>query len=372
MKLNGSVFVHSCHASLEYDTSRVLQHIGLTVPRSNSDRGAFERPAVIGYNDQDFGEEIRGRVQSLTCREEDFEGCDYILMFNPADFHMRLLHFAQFRPTVMILHGQWIERQLDELAGAMNKLVEEGKPCRGWIACYTRREETELLKRLRSDLHGHVRHIRYAKDFAEYYPWKDPETFRRYKEAINDALFTGNTKHRELKVQEFSPARMPFIYTSVHSMKERAEACCYEQWKQIVKDLPHLFSGRRSEEDGGMGLITFMEQRQLYRTCGVYVSVPAWPAPWVLNANEAMCSGAPIAYFDNDRGIAEEGIFDNDVGCCSKDPAKLREYTIKCLKDEGFRAEQSAKVLARSIEFFDFETQCGKWVSLFNDMAKSK
>jgi glycosyltransferase involved in cell wall biosynthesis len=89
--------------------------------------------------------------------------------------------------------------------------------------------------------------------------------------------------------------------------------------------------------------------------------------PLVLNVVEAMCAGAPVAFYDNQRGIKGEGIFEG-VGCLSDNTGTLRNFLKRCLDDKPFREDQSAKSLARAKEFFAFETQVEKWRVLFSQM----
>jgi hypothetical protein len=174
-KIKARVFYNSCHASIEYDICSIFRHLGMTITRGNLDRSHDERPAIPGYNDnQDYGDEIRNRVDALACIESDFENCDMIFMINPADFHWRIEHFARFRPTVMWLNGQWVENQLDELAGKINGQLDRGEQPRIWVAVYTKHEEEYLRKRVHTQLQDRIHHIRFCKRIEDYYNPKAP------------------------------------------------------------------------------------------------------------------------------------------------------------------------------------------------------
>jgi glycosyltransferase involved in cell wall biosynthesis len=342
-KVNARVFYNSCHASIEYDICSIFRHLGMTITRGNLDRSHDERPAIPGYNDnQDYGDEIRNRVDALACIESDFENCDMIFMINPADFHWRIEHFARFRPVVMYLNGQWVENQLDELAGKINGQHDRGEQPRIWVAVYTKHEEDYLRKRVHTQLHDRIHHIRFCKRIEDYVgPSGTPSQLHRQQ----------------------------FIYTTCNDIHNRGDSCYWKEWKEIVPGLPYVLSGRNTEQVEGKGLLPFDELRLNMRQCAAYMGVPCYPAPLVLNVVEAMCAGAPVAFYDNQRGIKGEGIFEG-VGCLSDNTGTLRNFLKRCLEDKPFREDQSAKSLARAKEFFAFETQVEKWRLLFSQMAK--
>lgn len=337
------IFYNSSHASIEYDMCSIWKHLGMQVVTGNMDRTFEERPEIPGFSGFDFGEEVRARVNSLTCVESDFSGTDMIFMINPSDFHHRIAHFAKFRPVCMYLAGQWVDKQLDELAGNINGQLDRGEQPRIWVAVYSKVEEEYLRPRIYKQLQDRIHHIRFAKKFEDYAPWY----------GIHDA-----------------PERHNHIYTTCNDLKARSKACNFEEWQEVVKGFNHRLSGRRSDEIGGLGLVPFSQMRQEMWDCAAYMGVPCWPAPLVLNMVEALCSGCPVAFYDNGRGAAHEGIFDHGVGCCSSEIAGLRSYLHRCLNDKAFQREQSAMALERAREFFKFETQVEKWRVLFNQMAE--
>ncbi len=316
----------------------------MTVVKGNMDRGFEERPAIAGYSGFDYGDEARHRFDTLTCIPEDFEGCDMVFMVNPADFHQRIEHFSKFRPVVSFINGQWIDLQLQELAGKMNGQHDRGEVPNIWVACYTKREENFLRPRVHTQLQDRIHHIRFAKKFEDYAPW---------------TLGKGE-----------APKRQPYVYTTCHDIHRRAESCNWSEYQAITKGMQKKLSGRNTNEVGGQGLVSFDLMRQQMRECGAYMGVPCYPAPLVLNLVEAMCSGAPVAFWDNGRGIAEEGIFDGGVGCCATKIDDARDFLQKCLKDASFRADQSAASLIRAQEFFDFDKQVEKWAVVFRAMSK--
>jgi hypothetical protein len=345
--IKGNVFYNSCHASIEFDQCSIFKHLGMKVVKGNLDRSHEERPAVKGYNeDQDYGDTIRNHVDNLACVEEDFSGCDMVFMINPADFQHRAPHFAKFRPTCMFLNGQWVPRQLDELASQINGQMDRGEQPRIWVAVYTKVEENYLRPRIHTELQSRIHHIRFAKKFEDYYPW-----------------LTGTQPTP-------APERKPFIYTTCNDIQNRGNSCNWTELQEIRRDLPHVLSGRNTNNVGGQGLIPFDQLRQQMRECSGYLGVPCWPAPLVLNIVEAMMCGAPVAFYDNGQGVAEEGIFNDEVGCCSSEIEGLRSFLKRCLSDHSFREEQSQKSLQRASEFFDFNKQVEKWRVLFKQMSE--
>jgi hypothetical protein len=344
-QIKARVMLNSSHASLEHDVCQLFQHLGMTVANGNMDRSYEERPCIPGYSGFDFGEEVRTRMNSLTCEERDFDGCDMIMFFNPSDFHHRIAHFAKFRPVVMYLVGQWLDKQLDEMCGAINGQVDRKEQPRIWVACYSKREENYLRPRIYKELQDRVHHIRFAKKLEDYCPWS----------------LDGSK----------APERSEFIYTTCNDIHRRAESCVFHEWEKVIDGLPFELSGRNTQEvPGGKGLLPFDTIRKKMRECAAYMGVPCWPAPIVLNMIEAMMSGAPIAFYDNQRGIKDEALFDGDVGCCSHDISALRSFCNLCLRTKSFREDQSAKSLQRAKEFFEFKQQAEKWRVLFSQMEQ--
>lgn len=361
--LKGRVFLHSVHASLEHDMAAIFKHLGLTIAKANMDRSFAERPEILGYTGLDYGDEIRGRVDSLNCTKEDFEGCDMAFIMNPSDFHQRVEHFSNFLPTVCYVNGQWVDQQLDELASKINGQWDRREKGSDetpniWVAVYTKREENYLRPKVHTQLQDRIHHIRFAKKFEDYYPWALPiDRFVALRKA-------------DPSIPLKPPEREDWIYTTCNSIHHRGDCCNYQEYKLVTADFKRKLSGRHSEEIGGQGLIAFDQMRQQMRTCAGYLGVPAWPAPLVLNIVEAMMCGAPVAFYDNMRGIAEEGIFDGGMGATSFYVEGLKGFLKRCISDKGFREEQSGKSLERAKEFFDFYKQVEKWRVLFEQMSQ--
>jgi len=328
---------------LEYDYAQILQHLGLTLVNGNMDLSHEERPLIPGYGDFDYGDEMRERVNTMTCRKEDFDGCDMILTMNPSDFHQRIEYFSKFRPTVTYVNGQWIDIQLQEVAGKLNGQWDRGEVPNMWVVVYTKREENFLRPLVHTQLQDRIHHIRFAKKLSDYSPW--------------------------IAKGEKAPARQPYIYTTCHDIHRRGLSCNWSEYQGATKELSRKLSGRNTNEVGGQGLIPFDQMRKQMAECGAYMGVPCYPAPLVLNVVEAMCAGAPVAYFDNQRGISEEGIFDGGVGRCSSYYPDLHDFLERCLKDPGFREVQSLLSLNRAREFFDFNKQVEKWAVVFRSMS---
>lgn len=335
----GKAFCWFAHASLEYDLADILKTLGIAVVKANNDREHKERPCIPGYNDMDFGDDIRGRLQSMTCRAEDFEGTNFIFLMNTDKFHHQVAYLSQFKPVILYLFGQHLDLQLDEFAGKMNKQIDLGQNPNIFTVCYSKREYDYLMPRLYREVQHHLYHIRFAKRLEDYSP---PSGFER----------------------------LPFVYTSSNSIQNRGDQCGWPQLKEIRTKVPHLLSGHETDQVGGMGRISFDHLRKLYWTCSAYVTFPAWPAPLVMNLKEAMLAGAPTAFYDNGRGAADEGLFNDGVGCLSNNVDGLVSYCKRALTDRQFRIEQSAMCQDRAIQFYDFKRQIHRWVELFNEMEK--
>lgn len=334
------VFYNSPHASIEYDMALIYEYLGMTITRGNLSRDNEERPThPLILSSEEPSEECKQRHRvdgPLDFLEEDFKDCDVIQIINPSDFQRRVVKYSEFRPAVVYINGQWIDNQLNELAGSINKLYEEGKRVPVWIAVYSRREYNYLFNRIHTEIRHHLHHIRFAKRKEDY------------------EFVSGDD-------------RLSYAYTTCHSIHHRGGACNYEELKAATEPFPWLLSGRHTEEIGGMGLISFDEMRFYMSHCGVYVGVPCWPAPIVLNVIEAMFTGAPVTYHENQRGMAEEGLFEG-VGSLTYETGAHRNFIRNCLRDKSFRSDQSHLSRKRAIQFFDFPQQADKWGELFKQI----
>lgn len=349
----GRCFFNSCHASLEHDLADVFKTLGIKIVKANNDRAHTERPCIPGYNDMDYGDELRARIDNMMCTAEDFEGTNFILMMNNDQFQHRVSHLAQFKPIIVYLFGQHTDQQLAEFAGKMNVQFEKGMQPNIFTVCYGKREHDYLEQRLCTEIKNHLYYIRFAKRLDHYYPWKVPSL-------LSDSVSTLGP----------IPNRLPFVFTASNSIQNRGDQCGWPDLQIIRSKLPHILTGNETEAVQGTGRITFDELRQFYWTCGAYVSFPAWPAPLVMNLFEAGLSGCPIAFLDNGRGAKEEGLFDGGVGCLSTQPNDLYEYCKRAIKDKGFQNEQSLMVQQRFTEFYEFNRNLAKWRELFTEMSK--
>lgn len=351
----GKCLFISCHASLEWDIAEIFKTLGVQVVKANNACGHEERPNIPGYTDHDFTDDLRARVNTMSCNESDFEGTNFIFLMNTDDLPHRVAYFAKFRPVIIYVFGQHVSLQLDELAGKMNNQWEKKRTPNIFTVCYARREYEYLKSRLATEVLNHLYYIRFAKKLEHYYPWR-----------ANDSCWDDNSLHFPGE----PPMRLPFVFTASNSIHHRGDGCGWPQLRELRTKFPHILTGNDTQEVGGTGRITFEELLNFYWTCGAYVTFPAWPAPMVLNMMEAMLSGCPTAFYDNGMGAQDEGIFNDGVGCLSSDLGQLEEYCKRALKDKGFQKEQSEKCQQRAIEMWEFNRQLPAWEALFGELSK--
>lgn len=347
------VAFNSNHAAIESDFAKIWKYLGVRLTGGNIDHSFHERPKPYpNWDDLEWPEEAKQRIMnnSPEVTREDFGDCDFVQIINPNNFHERISNFSRILPICAYVNGQWVRTQLEHVCSEMNKQFESGQVCNIAVACYSKREEGILRSNVHTELQSRIKHIRFAKDISELAPWLFDESEKR-------------------------PKRYPFAFTTCHSIHHRGDGCMFPQLRDSVSGFAHILSGRHTEEipqDQGIGMTEWGDLRWLMRRCGVYVGVPAYPAPIVLNFIEAMGTGAPICFFDNGQGMVEEGIFDDGVGCLTSDVGTARGFIERCLNDEGFRQEQSDKSLARAREFFSFEQQADLWGELYDDLLNHK
>lgn len=338
------VFINGVHAGAEYDFGLVCKHFGIECVAGNSSEPKEDhlriKPRIPGWEIPQISEETLSSITKLECNGDEFKDADFIFIVNPADFQERMPYFSGFKPVIMYLSGQWISSQLLKLIDYMNHQYESAQICNIAVCCYSKAELTFLKHELRPELHGRVGYVSFFKKLEEY-PF-------------------GQWDRRE-----------HFVYTSTHSPHRRGKFgkdAMFPEWIQVAKKFDIILSGMGTEDIGGLGCLPFEELVHRYQTCRCYVTVPAWPAPLVINLAEAMLCGAPVAFFDNDGGAQGEGIFEGNVGCLSSDPEVISRYVAECLASDDFCEEQSELCAAKARDMFDFDKNVTVWGSVLDSL----
>tara|TARA_Y100000310_G_scaffold249502_1_gene255570 strand:+ start:2917 stop:3867 length:951 start_codon:yes stop_codon:yes gene_type:complete len=312
--------------------SKMFQMIGVKCPYSDMDVGNPERPHIKGYR------EVSGQQQRTNSKhwnrmwqQKDFKGIDFIYMMNFGDVDEHARYYAQFRlPIFVHLFGQYNIRLICNLIDAG---IEHDNI---FLVCYSK-TEMGIYHKVSFDHKGFRSRIHYIP-FA-----LDPDEFDNWD------------------------GSKPKVYTTCNDFQNR-QSCNFPVYQDIVKDIPHVFSGRNTEEVGGIGLQSYDDLKSNYQAYRMYLSMGTIPAPYTLTPLEAMMTGCPTAIYDNGMGISDEGILSNDgtVGIVSNDLVVLREYIQRTIDDKAFADDQSNKVRARAMSLFHLQAVAKQWKELLS------
>jgi len=250
------IYLHSCHAVLEYDQAKMLMGLGHEVV------GLF-----------DVGSEQRPKIKGVTDRNVEFDdGVDLFLVHQLEEFERRAVAYASLgKPVVVMAFGQGSREQHRLLAQSMHRYknlhvcaysvkdhaiyCEEGAPC----------EQLRL--------------IRFGKDLKEFGKWK------------------GGT---------------PRVLVMCNDIHRRGEACGWDVVHKLsARGLPITLCGNNTDKQDympGLGQVDYDEIKHLMRSYRVAFNVGTIPAPYTLSLVEQICTGMPVVAWDNGCGIVDEGL----------------------------------------------------------------
>ena len=302
------VHIHSCHATLEYDTAVQFKMLGWEVG-GTFDVGSVERPKVEGATD-------RSTPNFL-------EEADVIL-----------LHQCENFPQVQ---EQYIKKY--------NKPVISHAFGQG---CYAQHAYlTQLCKD--TPLSSIVAYSR--KDYLMYKDLGVPESqlaLIRFGKNLDEYRSAGGWS-----------GRLPICYVACNSAPRRGDGCGWTVLNTLVDmGIPILLSGTETEVlHFGVGQMSYVSMKAMFRQARCYLSLGTMPAPYTLSFMEAMCAGCPVVAYDNGYGIAGEGF---DVALCKS--AEDIALTIgQYWRDRGAAEMASQKMIANSDREFDNNKVIQQW-----------
>ena len=315
------VYIHSVHASLEYDQAMMFLQMGHSVA-GNFDVGSPHRPKIKGVTDVSYP------------YEQGLDEADLYLLHQCEDYSNVFERYASQRKdrgtVVLNLFGQGCEEQHKHTVTVLNEYPN------AYAVSYSHKDHNHLV-----DLGAHpdkVRMIRFGKnmdDFREHGGWN---------------------------------GRLPIAYMSCNGLQHRNEGTSWPMLNELMKtDVPLLLSGNDSRRHSyGIGELDYPTLRAMYRQCGVYVSLGTKPAPMVLTLVEAICTGTPVIAYDNGCGIANEKL---DGVWVVGDVVRLYASIMRVLQDANTRRLMHEKMMVLADAEFDMVNVASRWDELMGVMG---
>lgn len=306
--MNDRVFVKSCHASLEYDHSRMFKDLGYQV-----------------FGDWDIGSKQRPKIEGVTDVNSDIDNFDFV-----------------------VLH------QVPQYVDVMKNLLSKGK--RVVLVSFGQADtwQYEALGAICRD-HPHA--------YVAPYSAKD---YRRHKEAgcpdhKSKLLYFGKY------FEDFEPwaGIYPVAYSTCNSIHKRGHGCGWELMRTLKKAIPLMLSGKETDEVGGMGEIPEPMMRERFRDHACFVSFGTMPAALIMSQIEAWCAGVPTVIYDNGHGIAEEKM---DL-LLSGDVNVMIDHAQRLLSDKGYAEVWHLNSL-KNRERFDVKKVGPQWAEFITQILK--
>ena len=301
-------YIHSCHATLEYDTAVQFKMLGWEVSGS-FDTGSVERPKVEGMTDESN-------------------------RFSPGEADFILLHQCENFPEVM-----------EKYILKYNKPVISHAFGQG---CHAQHESVVQL----------ANDSKLASVVA--YSWKDYHTYQDLgipSEQLAMIRFGKNLS--EYRGERGWSGRMPFCYVTCNAAPRRGDGCGWGLLNELVDmGVPLLLGGQETEAlPFGLGQLPYDTMKSMFRQARCYLSLGTMPAPYTLSFVEAMSAGCPVIAYDNGYGVADEGF---DVVLC-KSAQDIASHIGEYVSNRGAAEVLSQKMIDVSNREFDNNKVIEHW-----------
>lgn len=310
------IFIHSCHASLEYDQVRMFLGMGHAVV-GHFDVASTQRPRIPGVTDRS--------IPVTQISKATLAGADVVILHQCENFHLRALHYAALGvPVIVMAFGQGGNEQHAFIA----KQAREGLPVH--VAAYSATDYHRYRGLGLTD--RQVTLLHFSKRQEDYRVW------------------TG---------------QWPVIYIACNSIFRRGAdgtACQWPMIQKLMQEFPVVLSGIETELVGGLGEVSPAAQRNLLAQARVFLAQGTVPAAYTLGLVEACMAGTPVVASDNGYGIAHEG-FDIEVGRGYGDVAQLCR---RLLDNHDYARMRSAASQRTAAVYFDENNNKQKWEELLH------
>lgn len=320
------IFIHSCHAALEYDHARLFSALGHQVV-GTFDVGSIQRPKLPGITDRN----VPGESLSLTAApfsRSTFLDADCIVLHQTGDFDQRAALYADTGlPVISVAFGQGCMRQFQRVAA---EVVTRPNV---FIAAYSKTDYHRYLDLIPGAPRSRVRMIRFCSD--------QPQKWN---------------------------GSIPACMVACNSLADRMEACSGHVIEGLRRrNVPLLLIGRDTERMGGLGELAFADVQMFYRAARCYLSLGTAPAPYTMTLMEAMTTGMPVAAWNNRHGIRDEGF----SGLYIADTVDtLADRLLAWTADIALAYQAAEECRRTALAEFNPATISGQWQSLFTAAAE--
>lgn len=305
------IWIHSCHAVLEYDQAKMFGELGHEVS------GIF-----------DVGSEQRPKIEGVTDRSQPEHGDpDVFVIHQMEDFHTKAKEYASLgKPVILMAFGQGSREQHKYVAQLMGEMPNL------YLCAYSVKEHTiyaeEGAPREQSKM------IRFGKDLKEFGNWRGD---------------------------------LGGVLVMCNDIQNRGDACGWDVVKELAQmGVPIVMAGKNTGGQhvvSGFGEVHFSELKKLMQRYRVAFNVGTKPAPYTLSLVEQICTGMPVIAWDNGCGIGQECMEVHTVQTVAEAGAALE----RVLTDDG-----NAKVLhEKSVEIqrnFDMKPVKALWQKLLEEI----
>lgn len=330
----------SCHSILEYDEIKLLNELGYYVfspgayvePRNPGDASLRPGLAQIEYDPDD----VRA-YHSMPCTP----GVDHKDMLTK--------EFVDRFDIVLVMHlPRWIYLNWNNI---------KHKPV---IWRTIGQSIVSVENELRPYRQLGMKIVRYSPAEASIPNWLGQDAcIRFYKDPKEFSGYSGD---------------QPYIMTVNQSLPERRDACNYNLYQAITRDLPRRLYGPGNDKvgHGVMGKVSYDEMKMAMRNNRAYLYLGTHPASYTLNFIEAMMTGIPMVcpgkkygdawYFPGHALYEIPNIIQHGInGFVSDDPKELIDTMKQLLADQPKARAIGAAGRETAIRLFGKDTIKAQW-----------
>jgi len=161
------------------------------------------------------------------------------------------------------------------------------------------------------------------------------------------------------------------------SLKKRGEHCGYEVFMIGTRELNRKVYGPGNDDLGDIngGVLTYDEQKDVYRKARVFFYHGTAPASYTLSLIEAMMTGTPVVavasnvstrIYGQDTNEIESIIQNGRNGFVARSPDEIKNYIKKLLEDYSLAKEIGEAGRKTAIQLFAKDKIKREWKEFFN------
>ena len=305
------IFIHSCHAGLEYDQARMLTDMGHEVS------GIF-----------DIGSEQKPKIKGITDKNGKAGNADLYLLHQCEDFPERSADYATKygKPVITMAFGQGGNDSHAKMATVLKDIPNT-------FLCAYSETAVNIYKKLGCSTNDKVHFIRFGKRLTEFGPWSGVD---------HSCLVACNSIHK------------------------RGDACGWPIVAMLRQSGINVkLVGHETEEVGGLGLVSDKELKDLFRQAYVAFVPGTVPAQYTLTMMEAAASGTPIIAWDSGCGLGDENLGLHTVKTLQEAVAAIK----LAMDDDLNRAGLHGLSVNAAKKHFDEKKVVKKWGAMLDSLC---